>query len=227
MTHILEDERYTGTYIMGKREVTEVGGHRVRMKDESQWVKIPDHHPAIIGKELFEQVQARLCRAPAPKKNVHTYLCRHTQVDEAAPCHGLRISEAELEHVVYEMVLERVQASSDSVPTTTPDSPEGRIADCQEQKRCLYERFVREEISIEDYKEKKAVLDGELDQLRQALAVIRTQAAQSRAEQDRGALFQKAQDAGQLTVELADILIDRVYVYPGGRVEPAWKAALL
>lgn len=252
VTHILEDERYTGTYIMGKREVTEVGGHRVRMKDESQWVKIPDHHPAIIGKELFEQVQARLCRAPAPKKNVHTYplkqkvfcgcclhalsrtsnkshtyLCRHTQVDEAAPCHGLRISEAELEHVVYERVLERVQASPDSVPTAAPDSPEGRIADCQEQKRCLYERFVREEISIEDYKEKKAVLDGELDQLRQALAVIRTQAAQNRAEQDRGALLQKARDAGQLTVELADILIDRVYVYPGGRVEPAWKADVL
>ena len=142
VTHILEDERYTGTYIMGK--------------------------------ELFEQVQARLCRAPAPKKNVHTYplrqkvfcgcclhalsrtsnknhtyLCRHTQVDETAPCHGLRISEAELEHIVYEMVLERAQAVPDSVPAAVPDSPEGRIADCQERKRWLYERFVREEISVE------------------------------------------------------------------------------
>ena len=252
VTHILEDERYTGTYIMGKREVTEVGGHRVRMKDESQWVKIPDHHPAIIGKELFEQVQARLCRAPAPKKNVHTYplrqkvfcgcclhalsrtsnknhtyLCRHTQVDESAPCHGLRISEAELEHIVYEMVLERAQAVPDSVPAAVPDSPEGRIADCQERKRWLYERFVREEISIEDYKEQKNALDDELDQLRQALAVIRTQAARSQTERDRGALLQKAKDAGQLTVELADILIDRVYVYPGGRVEPAWKTDVL
>jgi len=27
--HILDDERYTGTYIIGKREVTEVGGHHV------------------------------------------------------------------------------------------------------------------------------------------------------------------------------------------------------
>ena len=36
VVHILDDERYTDTYIMGKREVTEVGGHRVRMKDESQ-----------------------------------------------------------------------------------------------------------------------------------------------------------------------------------------------
>ena len=40
VVNILDDERYTGTYIMGKREVMEVGGHRVRMKDESQWIKI-------------------------------------------------------------------------------------------------------------------------------------------------------------------------------------------
>ena len=65
---ILDDERYTGTYITGKREVTEVGGHRVRMKDESQWIKIPDHHPAIISRELFEQVQAQRPRFKCPKK---------------------------------------------------------------------------------------------------------------------------------------------------------------
>lgn len=47
---ILEDERYIGTYIMGKREVTEVGGHHVRLKEENQWVKLPDHHPAIISR---------------------------------------------------------------------------------------------------------------------------------------------------------------------------------
>ena len=109
--NILDDERYTGTYIMGKREVTEVGGHRVRMKDESQWFMIPDHHPAIISRELFEQVQAQRKRFKSPKKNTQTYLlrgkvfcgccdhamtrtsnkkspafaCRHSGVDESAP----------------------------------------------------------------------------------------------------------------------------------------------
>ena len=74
--HILEDERYTGTYIIGKREVTEVGGHRVRMKDESQWIKIPDHHQAIISKELFDQVQAQRPRFKCPKKNARAYPLR-------------------------------------------------------------------------------------------------------------------------------------------------------
>ena len=157
----------------------------------------------------------------------HAYLCRHTQVDESAPCHGLRISETELERIVYELALGQVQAAPDSVPAAAPDSPEGKIADFQEQKRCLYEQFVRGEISIEDYREHKAVLDGELDRLRQTLAVIRAQASQSQAEQDRGLLLQKVRETGRLTVELAGMLIDRVYVFPNGRVEPNWKASIL
>lgn len=132
--HILDDERYTGTYIIGKREVTEVGGHRVRMKDESQWIKIPDHHPAIISKALFDQVQAQRHRFKCPKKNTRTYplrgkvfcgccrhamprtarkspsfFCRYTQVNDAAACHGLVIREAELETMLYEILNKQAQ----------------------------------------------------------------------------------------------------------------------
>ena len=134
VVHILDDERYIGTYIIGKREVTEVGGHRVRMKDESQWIKIPDHHPAIISKELFDQVQAQRPRFKCPKKNARTYplrgkvfcgycchamprtakknatfFCRYTGVNESAPCHGLTIMEAELEGMLYEILSKQAQ----------------------------------------------------------------------------------------------------------------------
>ena len=34
----------------------------------------------------------------------HTFYCRHSQVDKNAPCHGLHISEAELEEVLYEIM---------------------------------------------------------------------------------------------------------------------------
>lgn len=39
---------------MGKRKVTEVGSTHTRLKDESEWFKVPDHHPAIVSRELFE-----------------------------------------------------------------------------------------------------------------------------------------------------------------------------
>ena len=132
--NILDDERYIGTYIMGKRGSTEVGGYRVRKKDESQWIKIPEHHTAIISKEMFAQVQAQRPRLKSPKKNIRIYLlrgkvfcgccrhtmaraarknptfnCRHTEVDEVAACHGLVIAEAELEGLLYGVLSKQAQ----------------------------------------------------------------------------------------------------------------------
>lgn len=132
--NILTDERYTGTYIIGKRTVREVGSGLVRKKDESEWFKIPDHHPAIISVELFRQVQDHFPTFQAKKKHTHfyplkgkvfcgcchhamsrtnnknrTFYCRHSQADENTPCHGLQILEANLEGVVYEVMNKQAQ----------------------------------------------------------------------------------------------------------------------
>lgn len=125
---ILSDERYIGTYIMGKRAVREVGGNRVRLKDESEWFKIPDHHPAIVDKEVFARVQAGIKHFPSQKKNHRQYIlrgkvfcgccnhamyrmkkdpefsCRFTSIDENFPCRGLAVKERELEGVLYEII---------------------------------------------------------------------------------------------------------------------------
>lgn len=170
--HILEDERYAGTYIMGKREVTEVGGHRVRMKDESQWIKIPDHHPAIVTKEWFDQVQAQRPRFKCPKKNIstyplrgkvfcgccahamprssnknHTFTCRYTRVDEAAACHGLAIKEAELERLLYEVISKQAQI----ILNLDNLSDAGRL-DVQLAEQAEYDK------KIEGYLDRKRVL---------------------------------------------------------------------
>ena len=260
--NILGDERYTGTYIMGKREVTEVGGHHVRMKDESQWVKIPDHHPAIISKELFELVQAKRQRFKCPKKNTRAYplrgkvfcgccdhamprtsnksysfICRHSRVDEAAACHGLTIRESELEGLIYEVLSKQAQvilnldslsnAGRLDVQLAEQAESNSRIKECMDQKRVLYERFVLKEISIEDYKRQKAAVDIELDRLRVIHSALEAQAAQMQMDEQtksaRAKLAQEVAKADGLTAGLADTLVDRVYVYPGNRVEIVWK----
>ena len=190
VARILADERYTGMYIIAKREVTEVGGHRARLKPEDQWVKIPDHHSAIVSKELYDQVQALRPHTKCAKKNInvyplrskvfcgccrhamsrtsnknHAYICRHSQIDGATPCHGLRISEVELERILYNMLLVRLQT----------------------------------------------------------LAIVRAQITGRRDAEDQGSLLHRFQEAGCLTIELADDLIDRVDIYPDGRVEPIWR----
>lgn len=134
ITRLLDDERYTGTYIIGKRHVTEIGSHHVRMRDESEWIKIPNHHPAIVSKELFEQAQSNRCHFKCPKKNTNQYplrtkvfcgccrhalsrsnnmaryyYCRHSRVSENAPCRSMKVNEIELETALYAILSKQAQ----------------------------------------------------------------------------------------------------------------------
>ena len=261
VVHILDDERYTGTYIMGKREVTEVGGHRIRMKDESQWIKIPDHHPAIISKELFDQVQTRRARFKCPK-NTRTYplrgkvycgccrhamqrtdnknrvfQCRHSKVDESAPCHGLTVKEAELEGMLYEVLAKQAQVILNIADLSNAGRLDVQLAEQAEydkqienyldQKRVLYEQFILKQITMEDYKVQKAAVDSELDRLRTIHSNLKVQTSQMEMDEKtksaRTELAREVVGAGGLTAGLADTLIDRVYVYPNNQVEIVWK----
>lgn len=124
---ILYDERYTGVYIMGKQEVTAVGGTRMRKKDQSLWYKIPDVLPVIIDKETFDKVQEQILRFKCPKRKKKEYTllskafcgvcghamnrlpkkepafeCRFTHHIEDFPCYGLTISQRDLEDIILQ-----------------------------------------------------------------------------------------------------------------------------
>lgn len=73
---MLADQRYIGTYVIGKRKVQEIGSRRMKLKDESEWFKIPDHHQAIVSKELFEKANASIKRFSLPNKKQRDYLLR-------------------------------------------------------------------------------------------------------------------------------------------------------
>ena len=260
--HILNDERYIGTYIMGKREVTEVGGHHARMKDESQWIKIPDHHPAIVSRELFEQVQAKRDRFKKSKENIkvyplrgkvfcgcchhsmprkanrnHYFHCWHTRFDEAAPCHGMTIVEADLEKMLYDLLSKQAKAILNLNDLSKPGLLDVQIAqrtECEkliesylDEKRVLYEQILLQKISMEKYKVQTAIVDRELDRLREIQGALKAQTVQMQSDEKtkstRAKLAREVVGTGGLTAELADTLIDRVYVYPGNQLDIEWK----
>jgi len=131
---ILEDERYTGTYVIGKRAVLEVGGTHSRLKDREKWYIIPDHHPAIVDKTVFEQAQAAIRRFSLPNKKQHDYPlkgkvacgccdhalsrvmqktpyyhCRHSEADATLPCYNMRIGVDELEQLVFDILQKQME----------------------------------------------------------------------------------------------------------------------
>jgi DNA invertase Pin-like site-specific DNA recombinase len=75
---ILNNEQYTGTYIAGKQESSRIGSKSLVVKDRSEWIIIPDSHPAIVSKEEFERVQKILAnpKAALPDKPAPTKVSR-------------------------------------------------------------------------------------------------------------------------------------------------------
>ncbi len=74
--NMLADERYTGTYIVGKSCVVEIGSTHFRKKDRSEWIIIPDHHTPIISKELFDRANSNIRRFKIPNRQKRDYLLR-------------------------------------------------------------------------------------------------------------------------------------------------------
>lgn len=60
---ILKNEKYVGTYIFNKRLEKNLSGKRnPTLKSESEWIVVPDGLPAIVDKETFDIVQAKMAR---------------------------------------------------------------------------------------------------------------------------------------------------------------------
>lgn len=115
ISRILKDERYIGTYIMGKYEVKEVGSKKVRLKDEKDWIKISNHHVAIISEADFNEVQKIRRTFKILKKNKKEYplrskvicgCCKHTmsRVDRKSPLFYCRYGNINEKSMCYNLI---------------------------------------------------------------------------------------------------------------------------
>lgn len=133
---ILEDERYTGMYVMGKKHSVEVGSYKMIRNDESEWIKIPNHHTPIISKELFEQAKAKIRKFSVDKKpreylmkgkvfcgccdhamnrqNDRWYICRYGEIGTDKGCQSARISVKDLERTVFDTIRSQAQCFIDT-----------------------------------------------------------------------------------------------------------------
>jgi DNA invertase Pin-like site-specific DNA recombinase len=263
---ILADEQYIGTYVGGKTTTIEIGSRARKKKPESEWVKIPNHHPAIIEQPLFDAVRKVISEKskPAQKQEAGTvqsyynvsnplkgkvvcgccghiislssakeasFQCRFTLSAAKIACHKLRISNSKLEEVVRESIKRHAKAVLDTdvcAGTSALCSPaiveyEGRIEKLQDDKRQLYESIVMGGMSRDEYNLQKSVIEIEIKQLlrvHKAMLNENMKQAPGTAYIDAA---KKALKANTLTKELVDLLIEKVLVYPDGKIEIIWK----
>ena len=93
--------------------------------------------------------------------------------------------------------------------------------------RFLYEHYLMGEIGTNTYKVKKVACDELLLKTKNAYAAVLAQTKQKQDEQawqdSRKEASKAIFDADTLTTELAELLIDRVLVYPDKHIEIAYK----
>lgn len=189
---ILGDERYTGVYVIGKRTVKEIGGTRMKLKDESEWIKIPDHHTPIISKELYEEANEKLKRFTITKgnndyllkgkvfcgccdhamsfTNKRNFSCVFSKAAKEFDCHDLKISAKTLQQAVFDTLRLQIGCvlgtadilNETSIRSAELQEHEQKIQQLQDSKRQLYEQYVTGELDVESYKTKKAELEVQL-----------------------------------------------------------------
>ncbi len=65
---ILKNELYLGHLIQGKRTTVSYKNHKIKMKNQKEWIKIENTHEAIIDEETFNKVQIAMKERTKPVK---------------------------------------------------------------------------------------------------------------------------------------------------------------
>ena len=134
---ILKNAQYTGAYVSGKvRWDTETGKKYSMM--ESDWIVIPDKHPAIITQDAYDQVQERIRYGTERRKNTrprdilfnggilkcgccgyglrysdvsntHYYHCIHTISIPDAECHKMKVNACDLDNAVLTTIKKQAE----------------------------------------------------------------------------------------------------------------------
>lgn len=267
---ILYDEQYIGTYIAGKTRTTTVGSANRAANAKADWIRIPNHHPAIISQELFDAVQEKLrvrgephrkrelgtaqryaaVTSPLKGKVVcghcgHTmrlsqtknaaFHCWFTRSAADAGCHKLRVLGSELEDAVRDIVLQqaalvlRRHDMRGTYPARCGSKGEAecnlRLSELQSKKQQLYENLVLGAITPVEYKKQKTAIDFEIGRQQQVNDAIRMQNEKNVPSAASVEAARATLEAEMLSPGMVNILIEKILIFPGNRIEVVWKVS--
>ena len=261
---ILSNEIYMGTYIMCKRKSADVGSKLQVRRDKSEWIKIPNRYPAIVTEDIFLKAQA-LKRSSSPKPKSLDYLlrkkvicgccehsmdrktgrkgrnpifrCKYTQYDENAPCYKSRISEKDLENLIFSVIKKQAEIITNIPDILKAENIQIRsdklieiqksITALNQRKLDLYEQYVQGNITQTDFKKKNDCLNAEIKKQKQQYKVLKQLHEQAITDDSNNKQLLKiasnVKEETSLTKSLVDALINKVKVYPDNHIEIDWR----
>ena len=134
---ILQNIQYTGAFVSGKILKDYASGKSFHTA-KSDWIVIPDKHPAIISKEVFDRVQEVMAKSRCRRKNMGVryyllrgdivkcsgcgyalmyddssdevvYRCNHMLSVYDAGCHKMKVNAAELDDAILAIIKKQAE----------------------------------------------------------------------------------------------------------------------
>lgn len=163
------------------------------------------------------------------------YRCHHTLAEPNAGCHKLKVSAAELDETTLTIIRKQAEVvlNAGNLSELRLVSADGkRIADyekeillCIEQRQQSYERFVLREIDKETYQTLKNDCSLRLDKLNNQIAVLKKAERDRQANEKSATIAKTVLSGATVPREIVETLIDKIFVFPGNRLEVHWKVA--
>lgn len=275
---ILMDEFFMGTYVFRKTEIKEVGKKKRILHDSDEWVRIPEHHEALIPEAEFRAVQEALDKRSTKGRTV-TKRTAHVLVGKVVcGCCGANMTHswggkkegrpfyccfrayhgkggshernAVKDEVMERCILTEIEKEAGRYADTEAVRAEGkaehnkRLSDAEKKLKGLedsleriyeeqkedYEAFRMGRISREDFLGQKGLREAEEADAVRRIEEQRKVVADIEALDDvdgdvfDGITIGKGGIAFErLTKEIVERFLDKVTVWPGGRMEIGWR----
>lgn len=190
---------------------------------------------------LRGKVVCGICGHNLDRKNKRpVYTCDYRITEEKLSCNDIRVFEDDIELAIFQMIKKQAEIilalknSSSVLDAEIKDFDFSKVTEFEKQikflenkKISLYESYLREEISLADYKEEKTFCDEKLLEVRNIYEVQKSKEEQVKSVLNiNSKVTNIAKDilkGNKLTPELVDVLISKVFVFPNNRIEIEWK----
>ena len=164
-----------------------------------------------------------------------TYRCYHTLAEQSAECHKLKVQAVELDEVVLTIIRKQAEVvlnSGDLTKLRIVGADGKRISDykkevqeCIERRQHDYERFVLREIERDAYNDIKKDCSERLERLNNQIAILRQAERDKQSGIKAAEIAKHALNEAATPREIVESLVDKVFVFPGKKVEIRWKIA--
>ena len=168
-----------------------------------------------------------------------TLHCNNRRFETESPCKAVAIRKADADMAVLQSVKKeaalfleedklRRQKKADSSVTVAEQirNISANLVKLRQGWMGLYDRYAGGEISREAFVEQKREYDLETEKLEARRASLRQEEEQGEESEDRQQIAEimlAYQECNELTEGMKENLIDKVFVYEGGRIEIVWN----